>query len=74
VTQKISVECCDQGALYLKELPNDQKADPGWLHIRLDIRTPPAGDDLFSPAGSLYARVRYCPFCGFAFRDPDEKP
>ena len=74
MTAERSVSCCEKGAENLRELPNDQNADPGWRHIRLDIRTPPAGDDVYSPAGSFYARVRYCPFCGFAFRNAAQAP
>jgi hypothetical protein len=53
--------CCVEGLRYLGELPNDQHADPGWRHVRLDIRW---------MGGTLSKRIRYCPFCGSSFREP----
>jgi hypothetical protein len=54
------VSCCEAGAHHLKELPNDQQADPGWRHIRLHVQS--NGFDWSTSA-------RYCPWCGFAFTE-----
>jgi hypothetical protein len=55
--------CCDKALAYLQELPNDQHADPGYRHIRIEV----------SVRGVIiYDRVRFCPWCGerFVLRDP----
>lgn len=55
------VNCCDGFGRYLEELPNDQNADPGYRHIRIQIIT---------PGGALHGslRARFCPGCGKEFK------
>ncbi len=55
------VNCCTEFGSYLEELPNDQEADPGYRHIRLEIIT---------PSGSMRGnvRIRFCPWCGKEFK------
>lgn len=57
-----NVTCCDEGSRFIEELDNDQKADPGWRHIRMTVKTR-------SEVIVADTRIRHCPWCGFAFRD-----
>jgi len=59
---KAKASCCEDGARTLLIYNNDQKADPGWLHVRMTVQ---------SAAGHMTGsvRVRYCPFCGHAFKE-----
>lgn len=54
------VNCCELGAQFLNELPNDQQADPGWRHIRILTS---------NDGGTLSSRARFCPWCGTCFRE-----
>lgn len=57
-----TVTCCEAGAQYLEELPNDQEPTKGYRHIRIDV---------YTGAGILNTRVKFCPFCGFEFKMPE---
>jgi len=57
-------DCCDEGRRLIIELDNDQKAFPGFKHMRLQVST---------PSGSLHGNmpIFYCPWCGTKFEDPN---
>ncbi len=53
--------CCERGDAVLREHDNSQLADPGWRHVRINVQSP-------NLACSGSERVRFCPYCGSAFR------
>lgn len=61
------VECCEHFGRYMEELPNDQHADPGYRHIRLEVTLPGT-----SVHGNM--RVRFCPWCGKEFTEAGTWP
>lgn len=51
--------CCAEGDRLLRELDNDQNADPGYRHIRLEVQ---------ARGFNFSTRARFCPWCGTEFK------